>query len=113
MEPVCCSMSDSNVTSSPAYTFLRRQVRLSGIPISLRIFQFVVIHIVKGFGEVDKAEVDVYLELSYFFCDPVDVGYLISGCSAFSKPNLNICMFSVHVLLKPRLQNFDHYVASL
>ena len=84
-----------------------------GIPISFRIFQFVVIHIVKCFGEVDKAEVDVYLELSYFFCDPVDVGYLISGCSAFSKPNLNICMFSVHVLLKPRLQNFDHYVASL
>ena len=63
--------------------------------------QFVVIHIVKGFGVVNKAEVDVFLELSCFFNGPTDVGNLISGFSAFSKSSLNIWKFSVHVLLKP------------
>ena len=63
--------------------------------------QFVVIHIVKGFGTVNKAEVDVFLELSCFFDDPADVGNLISGSSAFSKSSLNIWKFMVHVLLKP------------
>ena len=73
------------ITSWPAYRFLRRQVRWSGIPISWRIFQFIVIHTIKGFGAVNKAEVDVFLELSCFLCDPTDVGNLISGSSAFSK----------------------------
>ena len=71
--------------------------------------QLVVIHTVKGFGVVSKAEVDVFLELSCFFDDPTDVGNLISGSSAFSKTNLNIWKFTVHVLLKPDLENFEHY----
>ena len=85
----------------------------SGIPISLRFFQFVVIHTVKDFGVVSKAEVDVFLELSCFFGDPADVSNLISGSSAFSKTNLNIWKFTVHVLLKPGLENFEHYFASM
>jgi len=75
--------------------------------------QFVVIHTVKGFGIVNKAEVDVFLELSCFFDDSMDVGNLISGSSAFSKTSLNIWKFSVHVLLKPCLENFEHYFASM
>ena len=75
--------------------------------------QFVVIHIFKGFGEVNKAEVDVFLELSCFFDEPADIGNLISPFSAFSKSGLNIWKFSVHVLLKPGLENFEHYFASL
>ena len=71
--------------------------------------QFVVIHTVKGFGIVNKAEIDVFLELSYLFDDPVDVGNLISGSSAFSKTRLNIRKFTVHILLKPGLENFEHY----
>ena len=67
--------------------------------------QFIVIHTVKGFGIVNKAEIDVFLELSYFFNDPVDVGDLISGSSGFSKSSLNIWKFMVHVLLKPGLEN--------
>ena len=101
------------VASWPAYRFLRRQVRWSGGPISLRIFQFVVIHTVKGFGIVNKAEIDVFLGLSCFFCDPTNVGNLISGSSAFSKSSLNIWNSSVHVLLKPHLGNFKHYFASM
>ena len=84
------------VASWPAYRILRRQVRWSGIPISWRIFQFVVIHTVKGFGVVNEAEVDVLLELSCFFNDPTDVGNLISGSSAFSKSSLSIWKFTVH-----------------
>ena len=68
-----------------------------------------MIHTVKGFGVVNKAEIDVFLELSCFFDDPVDVGNLISGSSAFSKSSLNLWMFSVHILLKPGLENFEHY----
>ena len=75
--------------------------------------QFVVIHTVKGFNIVNEAEVDVFLELSCFFNDPTDVGSLISGSSAFSKSSLNIWKFTVHVLLKPGLENFDHYFASI
>ena len=78
------------VASWPTYRFLRRQVRWSGIPTSSRIFQFVVIHTVKGFVIVNKAQVDVFLELSCFFYDPTDVGNLISGSSAFSKSSLNV-----------------------
>ena len=75
--------------------------------------QFVVIHTVKGFGIVNKAEADVFLELSCFFDDSVDVGNLISGSSALSKSSLNIRKFTVHVLLKPGLENFDHYFTSV
>ena len=75
--------------------------------------QFIVIHIVKGFGIVNKAEIDVFLEFSCFFDDPVDVGNLISGFSAFSETSLNIWKFKVHVLLKPGLENFEHYFTSL
>ena len=75
--------------------------------------QFVVIHTVKGFGVVSEAEIDVFLELSCFFEDPMDVGNLISGSSAFSKSSLNIWKFTVHILLKPGLENFEHYFASV
>ena len=74
--------------------------------------QFVVIHAVKGFGVVNKAEIDVFLELSYFFNDPMDVGNLISGSSAFSKTSLNIWKFMVHKLLKPGLENFERHFTS-
>ena len=70
--------------------------------------QYIVIHTVKGFGIVNKAEIDIFLELSCLFHDPGDVGNLISGSSAFSKPSLNIREFLVHVLLKPGLENFEH-----
>ena len=85
----------------------------SGISISLRIFQFVVIYTVTDFGVVNKAEVDVFLELSHFFDDPMDVGNLISGSPAFSKTSLNIWKFTVHILLKPGLENFEHYFTSM
>ena len=75
--------------------------------------QFIVIHTVKGFGLLDKAQVDVFLELSCFFDNPSDVGNLISGSSAFSKSSLNIWKFSVHILLKPGLKNFEHYLGSM
>ena len=75
--------------------------------------QSLIIHTVKGFGIVDKAEVDVFLELSFFFDDPVDVGNMISCSSAFSKSSLNIRKFTVHILLKPGLKNFEHYFASV
>ena len=71
--------------------------------------QCIVIHTVEGFGIVSKAEIDVLLELSCFFDDPSDVGNLISGSSAFSKASLNIWNFMVHILLKPGLENFEHY----
>ena len=74
---------------------------------------FVVIHTVKGFGVVNKAEIDVFLELSCFFNDPTDVGNLTSGSSAFSTSGLNIWKFRVQVLLKPGLENFDHYFSSM
>ena len=70
--------------------------------------QFIMIHTVKGFGIVIKAEIDVFLELSFFFDDPADVGNLTSGSFAFSKTSLNIWKFTVHILLKPGLENFEH-----
>ena len=81
--------------------------------LSQNLPQFLVIPTVKGFGIVNKAEVDVFLELSRFFDDLTDVGNLISGSSAFSKSSLNIWKFMVHVLLKPGLENFEHYFASV
>ena len=95
------------VASWPAYRFLRRQVRWSGVPISFRIFHSLLCSTVKGFG------IDVFLELSCFFYDPADIGNLISGSSAFSKSSLNICKFKIHVLLKPGLENFEHCCASV
>ena len=99
------------VASWHAYRFLKRQVRWSGVPISFRIFQFIVIHTVKGFGIVKKA--DVFMELSCFFDNPMDAGNLISGSSAFSKTSLNIWKFTIHILLKPDLENFEHYSTSM
>ena len=74
---------------------------------------FAVIHTVKGFGIVHEAEIDVFLKLLCFFYDPTDVGNLMSGSSAFSKSSLNIWKFLVHILLRPRLENFEHYFASV
>ena len=75
--------------------------------------QFIVIHTVKGFGIVNKAETDVFLEIAWFFDDPADIGNLIAGSSAFSKTNLNIREFTVHALLKPGLETFEHYFTSV
>ena len=75
--------------------------------------QFVLIHTVKGVGIVNKEEIDVFLELSCFLSDPKDVGNLISGSSAFSKTSMNIWKFMVHMLLKPGLENFEHYFANV
>ena len=75
--------------------------------------QFVVFHTVKGFGVINKAEIDVFLELSSYFYDPMDVCNLLSGSSAFSKSSLNIWKFSIHIMLKPGLEDFEHYFASM
>ena len=111
LESIHFSMSCS-VASSPAYRFIGRQVKWSGILISWRIFQFVVIHTAKDFSVVD-AEGDVFLECLCFFYDPVAVGSLISGSSAFSKFSLYMGKFAVHILLKPSFKNFEHYLASM
>ena len=79
----------------------------------LKNFQFIVTHTVKGFGILSKAAIDAFLELSCFSDDPVDIGNLISGSSAFSKTSLNVWEFMVHVLLKPGLENFEHYFSSM
>ena len=103
----------SSLSHSIVFLYFFALIAEEGFLISLRIFQFVVIHTVKGFGVVNKAGVDdVFLELSCFFHDPVDVGTLISGSSAFSKTSLNIREFMVHVLLKSGLENFEHYFTS-
>ena len=99
------------VASWPVFRFLKRQVRWSGIPISQNFPVYCDLH--KGFGIVNKAEIDVFLELSCFSNDPADVGNLISGSSAFCKTSLNIRKFMVHVLLKPGLENFEHYFTSM
>ena len=97
----------------PAHRFLKRQVRWFWYSHLFQNFpQFFVIHTVKGFGIVNKAEIDGFLELSCFFHDPANVGNLISGSSAFSKTMLNIWKFTVHILLKPGLENFEHYFTS-
>ena len=114
LEPVCCSMSSSNCCflnciqiSQEAGQVVWYSHLFQNCP------QFIVIYTVKGFGIVNKAEVDIFLELSCFFNDPVDVGNLISDFSTFSKITLNIWKFMVHVLLKPGLENFEHYFASV
>ena len=110
LEPVCCSMSSSNCCF---LTCIQVSQEASQVLWYSHLFQnfpqFIVIHTVKGFGIVSKAETDVSLELSCFFHDPVDVGNSISGSSAFSETSLNIWKFTVHVLLKPGLENFERY----
>ena len=102
------------IASWSAYRFLRRHGQVVWCSHLFKNFaQFVVIHTVKGFDVVNKAEVDVFLQFSCFSDDPMDVGNLISGFSAFSQSSLNIWKFSVHVLLKPDLENFEHYFASM
>ena len=114
LEPVCCSMSNSNCCFLTCIYVSQEAGQVAWYSHLLKNFpQFIVIHTVKGFGIVKKAEIDVFLELSCFFDDIADVGNLISGSSAFSKTSLNIWKFTVHVLLKPGLENFEHYFPSL
>ena len=114
LEPVCCSMSSSSCCFLNCIQISQEEGQVVWYSHLLKYFpQFVVIHTVKGFGIVNKAEVDVFLAFSCFFNDPVDVGNLISGTSAFSKSSLNIRKFMIHVLLKPGLENFEHYFASM
>ena len=119
LEPVCYSMSSSNCCF---LTCLQVSQEAGQVVWHSHLFhnfpQFIVIHTVKGFGIVNKAEIDVFLELTCFFNDPdigndLDIGNLISGSSAFSKTSLNIWKFSVHILLKPGLENFEHYFISV
>ena len=114
LEPVCCSMSSSNCCF---LTWIQISQESGQVVWYSHLFQnfpqFIVIHTVKGFGIVNKAEIDVFLELSCFFHDPAVVGNLVSGSSAFSKTSLNIWKFTVHVLLKPGLENFEHYFTSV
>ena len=114
LEPVCCSMSSSNCCFLTCIQISQEAGKVVWYSHLWKNFpQFVVIHIVKGFSVVNEAEVDVFLELSCFFDDPRDVGNLFSGSSAFSKSSLNIWTFSVHILLKPGVENFEHYFASM
>src|SRR5574337_92375 len=114
LEPVCCSVSSSNCCFLTCIQVSQEAGQVVWYSHFFQNFpQFIVIHTVKGFGIVNKAEIDVFLELSCFFHDPADVGNLISGSSAFSKTSLNIRKFTVHILLKPGLENFKHYFTSV
>ena len=111
LEPVCCSMSSSNCYFLTCIQISQEAGKVVWYSHLFQNFpQFVVIHTIKDYGTVNKAKIDVFLELSCFFDDPADVGNLISGSSAFSKNSLN---FMVHVLLKLGLENFKHYFASM
>ena len=113
LEPDCCSMYSSNCSFLTCIQISQEADKVVCFSHLFRHFpQFVVIHTVKGFSIVNEAE-DVFLEFPCFFYDPTDVGNLISGSSAFSKSTLNIWKFTVHILLKPSLKNFEHYVASV
>ena len=108
---VCCSMSTSNCCLLTCIQVSQEAGQVVWYSHLFQNFpQLLVIHTVKGFGIVNKAETDVFLELSCFFHDPADVGNLISGSSAFSKTSLHIWKFMVHVLLKPGLENFGKYL---
>ena len=114
LEPVCCSMSSSNCCFLTCIQISQEAGQVVWYSQLFQNFpQFIVIHTVKGFGIGNKSEIDVFLELSCFFDDPADVGNLISGSSAFSKTSLNIWKFTVHILLKPGLENFEHYFTSV
>ena len=114
LEPVCCSMPSSNCSFLTCIQISQETSQVVWYSQLFKDFpQFVVIHTVKGFGVDNKAKEDVFLELSCFFDDSADVVSLISGSSAFSKSSLNIWMFTVHVLLKPGLVNFEHYFATV
>ena len=109
-EPVCCSMSRSNCCFLTYIQISQEAGKVIWYSPLLKNFpQFAVTYMVKGFRVVKKAEVDIFLELSCFFNDPVDVGNLISASSVFSKYSMNIWKFSVHILLKSDLENFEHY----
>ena len=109
LEPVRCSLSGSNHCFLTCIQISQEAGKVVWYSHLFKNFpQFVVIHTVKGFGVVNKAEVDAFLEFFCFFYDPVDVGNLISGSSAFSKSSLNIWRFMVHMLLVPSLENFEH-----
>ena len=114
LEPVCCSMSSSNCCF---LTCIQISQEAGQVVLYSHLFQnfpqFIVIHTVKGFGIGNKAKIDVFLELSCFFDDPSDVGNLMSGSPAFSKTSLNIWKFTVHILLKPGLENFKHHFTSV
>ena len=111
LEPVRCPMSVLNVASWTAYRFLRRQIRCSDIPISLSIFQFVVIHTIKGFNQWCRSRSFPEILLLFLWCN--SVGNLMSDSSAFSKTSLCIWEFLVHVLLKPSLKDFEHNLMSM
>ena len=114
LEPVCCSMSSSNCCFLTCIQISQKAGIVVWYSHLFKNFpQFVVIHTDKNFSVVNEAEVDGFLEISCLFYDPVDVGNLISGFSAFSKSSLNIWKFSVHVLLKPSFENFEHYFVSV
>ena len=113
LEPIHCSMSGSNCCFLTCLQISQKAGNVFSILISVRIFHSLLWPTVKVFGVVNKAEVDVFLELSCFFCDPLHVGSLITGSSAFSKSSLNIWKLSVYVLLKPPLENFENYFASM
>ena len=114
LEPVCCSMSSSNCCFLTCIQISQEAGQVVWYSYLFQNFlQFIVIHTVKGFGIVNKAEIDVFLELSCFFDNPVNVGNLISHSSTFSKSSLNIWKFSVHILLKPSSENFEHYFVSM
>ena len=114
LELVHCSMSSFNCCFLTCIQISQEAGKVVSHSHPLKNFpQFVVIHTVKGFGVDNKAEVDVFLELSCFFDDPMDVDNLTSGSSAFSKSSLTIWNFSVHILLEPLLENFEHYFASV
>ena len=110
--PISYSMWVLTVASWPAYWFLRRQVRWSGIPFN-RFPQFIMIHTVKGFGVVSETKIDVFLEFPSFRYDPPNVNNLISGSSSFSKPRLIISKFLVHMMLKPSMQDFKHDLTTM
>ena len=114
LESVCCSMSSSNCYFLTCIQISQEAGQVVWYSHLLKNFpQFVVMHTVKVFGIVNKEEIDVLLELYCFFEDPADVGNLISDFSAFSKSSLNIWKFTVHVLLKPVLESFEHYFANM